>query len=419
MSCTGVLAVSPLCQASALVGDQAATAADGAFTGIASHFTVAATDATEWLWKELDTATTLDLTSPQLLREMAATAAIAGALCLGLFVIQVIASVLRREPGGLARAATGLVTSFIGSALALVATRALLGAVDALSAGVVSYTLDTNVAGIGALLDFTRLASVQNPAVALLFAAVILVAVVIVWAAMMVRKMMLLIAAVLAPIAFAGATADITRAWTRRWIEFVCAMVVSKLLLVIILSIGVSVLTGAGQDGGGVTQAGTQLAAGSLILLMGGFSPWIAIKMFSFAGDTLHAAHITAAQASTGARTVAAAPQKVAALHWQVGKLTAASATAGTSRVASRPTGELAATREPSGSHAPSGNPQPSERQQAINAPASPAIPPSAAGTGQPPEAEPPPAAGPPKAEPIQRPPGTPQSSPDIDRSNA
>ena len=95
MSCTGVLAVSPLCQASALMGDQAARAADGAFTGIASHFTVAATDATEWLWKELDTATTLDLTSPQLLREMAATAAIAGALCLGLFVIQVIASVLR------------------------------------------------------------------------------------------------------------------------------------------------------------------------------------------------------------------------------------------------------------------------------------------------------------------------------------
>lgn len=412
MSCTGVLAVSPLCQASALVGDQAARAADGAFTGIASHFTVAATDATEWLWKELDTATTLDLTSPQLLREMAATAAIAGALCLGLFVIQVIASVLRREPGGLTRAATGLVTSFIGSALALVATRALLGAVDALSAGVVSYTLDTNVAGIGALLDFTRLASVQNPAVALIFAAVILVAVVIVWAAMMVRKMMLLIAAVLAPIAFAGATADITRAWTRRWIEFVCAMVVSKLLLVIILSIGVSVLTGAGQDGGGVTQAGTQLAVGSLILLMGGFSPWIAIKMFSFAGDTLHAAHLTAAQASTGARTVAAAPQKVAALHWQVGKLAAASATSGASQVVSRPTGELAATREPFGSQAPSGNPQPPEHQQAINAPEPPAPPPSAAGIGQRPDTEPPPQSGPPKAEPTQRAHGTPPKQP-------
>jgi type IV secretion system protein TrbL len=348
MNCTGVLAVSPVCQLPALIGNGASRAADGAFSAITTHFTVAATDATTWLWQELDTATSLDLTSPGLLHEMAATAAIAGVLCFALFLIQIITSVLRREPGGLGRAVTGLVTSFIGSALALVATRALLGAVDALSAGVVAYTLDTNIAGIGAMLDFTKLASVQNPAVALLFAAVILVAVVIVWAAMMVRKMMLLIAAVLAPLAFAGATADITRAWTRRWIEFVCAMVVSKLLLVIILSIGVSVLTGAGQGGGGITQTGTQLAAGSLILLMGGFSPWIAIKMFSFAGDTLHAAHLTASQASSGARTVVAAPQKVAALHWQVGKLAGASSAAtATQRLPQQPTGANSTTTEP------------------------------------------------------------------------
>jgi len=298
---------------------------------------------------------------------MAATAAIAGVLCLGLFVIQVIASVLRREPGGLGRALTGLVTSFIGSALALAATRVLLGAVDALSAGVVSYTLHTNVTGIGAMLDFTQLAAVQNPAVALLFAAVILAAVFIVWAAMMVRKMMLLIAAVLAPLAFAGATADITRSWTRRWIEFVCAMVVSKLLLVIILSIGVSVLMGAGQDGDGVAQTGTQLAAGSLILLMGGFSPWIAIKMFSFAGDTLHAAHVTAAQASTGARTVVAAPQKVAALHWHVGKLTAAGGAASAATVMVwRPTAENSTTNEPTATHMTSGANQPAELQRSV-----------------------------------------------------
>jgi type IV secretion system protein TrbL len=64
---------------------------------------------------------------------------------------------------------------------------------------------------------------------------------------MMIRKLMLLIAAVLAPLAFAGATADITRSWARKWVEFVAAMIVSKLLLVIILSIGISVINGAGQ----------------------------------------------------------------------------------------------------------------------------------------------------------------------------
>jgi type IV secretion system protein TrbL len=142
-----------------------------------------------------------------------------------------------------------------------------------------------------------------------------------VWAAMMTRKMMILIAAVLAPLAFSGATADITRSWVRRWIEFVAAMIVSKLLLVIILSVGVSVLNGAGQAGSGPTQVFTQLSAGCLILLMGGLAPWVAIRMFHFAGDTLYAAHATAAQGSAGARSVVAAPRKVSSAQWQARSL--------------------------------------------------------------------------------------------------
>jgi type IV secretion system protein TrbL len=164
--------------------------------------------------------------------------------------------------------------------------------------------------------------SVQNPALVLIFAIVILCASVMVWAAMMTRKMMILIAAVLAPLAFSGATADITRSWVRRWIEFIAAMIVSKLLLVIILSVGVSVLDGAGQAGSGPTQVFTQLSAGSLILVMGGLAPWVAIRMFHFAGDTLYAAHATAAQGSAGARSVVAVPRKVSSAEWQARSLT-------------------------------------------------------------------------------------------------
>jgi len=242
---------------------------------------------------------------------MAVTSAIAGVLCLGLFLLQVTTATLRREPAAIGRALKGLLISAIGSAGALACTRVFLGAVDALSEGVVSYTMGTNMQGLGQKLAFTQLATVQNPAASLLFAVIILCAVVVVWAAMMVRKMTLLISAVLAPLAFAGATAEITRSWVRKWIEFVCAMVASKLLLVIIFAIGVSVLNGAGMAGGEPTQVVTQLAVGALILLMGGFAPWIAMRMFQFAGDALHAAHATAAQSSVGAKTVIAAPQKV------------------------------------------------------------------------------------------------------------
>jgi type IV secretion system protein TrbL len=142
--------------------------------------------------------------------------------------------------------------------------------------------------------------------------------VVVVWAAMMIRKMMIIIAAVLTPLAFSGATADITRGWVRKWIEFMAAMIASKLLLVIILMIGVSVIDGAGisaQPGPG--QQLTQLATGSLILLMGGFAPWAAIKMFHFTGDALYSAHTSVAAAPSGARTVLAAPQKLNVMHSQ------------------------------------------------------------------------------------------------------
>ena len=56
----------------------------------------------------------------------------------------------------------------------------------------------------------------------------------------------------------------------------------------------------------------TNVAVGSLTLLLAGFAPWIAIKMVHFAGDSFHAVHAQAATAASGARSVVAAPQKVA-----------------------------------------------------------------------------------------------------------
>ena len=254
--------------------------------------------------------------------------------------MQVITSVLRREPSGLGRAVKGLAVSLVASVFALAVTRTLLGVVDSLSEGVVSYTMGTNIAGLGAKLAMGGIETVANPAVVLLFSMVILAAVVVVWAAMMIRKMMIIIAAVLTPLAFSGATADITRGWVRRWIEFMAAMIASKLLLVIIFMIGVSVIEGAGisaQPGPGSQL--TQLATGSLILLMGGFAPWAAIKMFHFTGDALYSAHTSVAAAPSGARTVLAAPQKL--------KVMASHASGGLAKLSSTNAGS------PAGSHPP------------------------------------------------------------------
>ena len=270
MSCTGANAFNPICR----IDEIATSAANDAFSNLAGWFGRAASEATTWLWQEIGSATSVNLDSPQLGTDLLATSAIAVVLSLGLFLLQVITSVLRREPSGMGRAVKGLFIALVASVFALSVTKISLGVVDSLSEGVVSYTMGTNIEGLGAKLAIGSIQGVANPAIVLLFSLIILAAVVVVWAAMMVRKMMIIIAAVLTPLAFSGATADITRGWVRKWIEFMAAMIASKLLLVIIFMIGVSVIEGAGmtaQPGPG--QQLTQLATGSLILLMGGFAP--------------------------------------------------------------------------------------------------------------------------------------------------
>jgi len=312
--CTGPIALTPVCQIVKLP----AAAANDAFSNMAGWFGKAADQATSWLWAQIGSATAINLNSPQLHTDLLATGAIALTLTLGLFLAQVITSVLRREPAGLGRAAKGLLIALVMSVFAFSVTKILLGVVDQLSEGVVSYTMGTDIAGLGKRLALGSIAGVTNPGLVLIFSLVILAAVAVVWAAMMIRKMLVIIAAVLTPLAFSGATADITAGWVRRWIEFMAAMIASKLLLVIIFMIGVSVIQGAAmtaQPGPG--QQLTQMATGSLILLLAGFAPWAAIKMFHFTGDALHTAHATAMAAPSGGRTVLGAPQKVNVMHSQ------------------------------------------------------------------------------------------------------
>jgi hypothetical protein len=260
-------------------------------------------------------------------KDLIANGAIAAVLCTALFLIQVITATLRREPGGLMRAVRGVGIAFVASAFALATTKLVLAAVDDLCDGVVRFSTGAGIDGLGSRFALSvSLANMANPAAALLFALVVLAAVVVVWAALMMRKLLLIVAAVMTPLAFSGGAADVTRSWVRRWIEFTAALIASKLILVVILMVGLSVFEGAGMTGTGpgmqpaASQSGTQLATGAVLLLMAGFAPWIAIKMFHFAGDSLHAVHSQAAAARSGTQTVVAAPRKVSATMSTIGR---------------------------------------------------------------------------------------------------
>jgi type IV secretion system protein TrbL len=315
--CSGWNAVNPLCRAGEILGSAGKAVGNDIFGAIADYFAGVANSAVSWLWKQVSVATSIDLTATSIKTDLVATGSIAAIVTFALFLIQVIASTLRQDPGGLGRAVRGLGIAFIGAAFAIATTQLLLAAVDALCDAVVHFALRTDIHGMGSqLIVSSTLSSIGNPAGLLLISLVLIAAVVVVWVALMIRKMLIIVAAVFAPVAFSGAASDVSRSWVRRWIEFTLALVFSKLILVIIFMIGLSVLNDAGHTtasgSGKATQAITNLVVGALTLLLAGFAPWIAIKMVHFAGESFHAVHAQAATAPAGAQTMIAAPQKVA-----------------------------------------------------------------------------------------------------------
>jgi type IV secretion system protein TrbL len=308
----------------------AKSVAGDAFDSIAHYFGQAADSAVNWLWAQIGSATTVHLGGHGFDLDVGIVAAISATVAVGLFVIQLITATLRRDPGGLARAVKGLVVAFVAGGAAIAVVNVLIGVTDRLSAGVVQVATGGSIQQMGhdILAGGSVSAATGNPAAIMLLSLAALVAVVVVWAALMVRKVLIVVTAVFAPLAFAGSLADITVAWTRRWIETTVALIVSKLILVLIFVVGLGMLVdGVGQAGSGATQTVTQIVCGMLVLTLAGFAPWVALKVVHFVGDQAHHLHLLASTSTAGAGRVYSAAQK--AQPWVTGALAAPSNASG------------------------------------------------------------------------------------------
>jgi len=372
------------------VASAAKSVAGDAFDSIARSFGHAAASATGWLWAQINTATAVTLGGSGFATVLDMVAAIAGTVAVGLFVIQIVQSVARREPAGLGRAVKGLLVAFIAGGAAVAVVNLLLGATDALCNGVVQTAVGTDPAGLGRLVlgssaTAALVGMVAGPGGAagvLLLALAVLVAVVIVYVALVIRKVLIVVTAVFAPLAFAGSLADITVAWTRRWIEFTLALIFSKLILILIFVIGYFMLIkGAGQAGSGVTEQITQVVSGVIVLALAGFAPWLALKVVHFTGDHASQLHAMSATTAGGAMAVGRMGQKaVPAMGAVTSKLSAGSGndTTNTERAGSPAPGG------PSGTGGPSGGPGAPGGPSASGGPFSGGNPSPAPGAGRP-----------------------------------
>ena len=280
--------INPLCGFSRLVGAAGSHVAGSVFNEVAKQFGSAAAKVTTWMWTVIAQTTTVDLSGGWFGSTLGITATLAGVVIAAIFVLELIKAVLRREPGALGRAAIGVGAGVLGATASIGMVQALLVATDALSDGIVRTAGFGSLDKLGSEIAPTAsIAGVAQPALILLLGLGYLLASFFVWAVFIARKAMIIVAAVFAPIAFAGAASRATSGWVRRWVEFTLAMVFSKLVVVVIFTLALSLV---GSPGSGLAAVGA-LFSGLALMVIACFAPWMLFKLVHFIGGDVVAAH--------------------------------------------------------------------------------------------------------------------------------
>ena len=308
--------------ASNAAGSAAAGASDYVLGGLGAAFVNAAAQIGTGALTALDALTPIDLSVAWLRDNVAVIATITLPVLVGLFVLQVITSVLRREPGGLVRAVIGVGKGVLGAALALGVAQVALTAVDELCGYVAASGGTTVASSAGRFFNFAAPVLATSPGLAILFGLAMMVGFVLLWGVLLFRKAALILIAVLAPIAFAGSVWDQTRVWTRRWLEIVAALVFSKLVIVVVFVVGASAFSGVGPGAApaaNATPSGiaglSDLLVGLLLLSIAVFAPWLTWRFVHWTGMEAAAvmnSAVAAGPITRGARSAGAQTQGLA-----------------------------------------------------------------------------------------------------------
>jgi type IV secretion system protein TrbL len=277
-----------------VAGDAAGSLVSAPFDWLAEGMGNAAAWTFESVWTIFDSTTMVDVTSSQYTRVYNILFGVALFIMLGFFMLQVIGGMIRREPVALSRAALGLAKSILGSFVALALLATALEVTDQLCIGIVRAA-GTNMEQIGdriallaAGLGGINLAAPGAGAIITIFIAGLATgAAFIVWISLLIRKALLLIAIAFAPVALAGSSWDYTRGWLSKWAQFVIALIVSKVVLVVIFLLATAQVS-APIDAD--LQSVSEPVAGVVLMLIAGFAPYLTYKAISFMGfDIYHA----------------------------------------------------------------------------------------------------------------------------------
>jgi hypothetical protein len=223
---------------------------------------------------------------------------IAGLLLAGFVFLGIVQGLLAGDPFGMIRRVAGhLPAAVAGMVVITVLVAYLLDLTDALSNAVMSTTDEQALhflSGFGATVN----GATQGFA-AILLGLVAVIAGLLLWIELIVRASLVYLLVAISPIGFAATLWPAARGLLRRTFELLVATVLSKFVICLTLAIGVAALSGAGTAGTGAGLAsdaggsiGT-LLAGTVILGLAAFSPFIVLKLIPIAEGALVAQGIS------------------------------------------------------------------------------------------------------------------------------
>lgn len=264
--------------------------------GVGEAFVAGAQSASTAMLAGLGATTEVDLSAEWFRSNVAVLAAVTLPVVVGLFVLQVIGSVLRREPGGLLRALLGVGRALLGAALALALTQSALIVSDEVSNAVAAAAGTSVTDAARRFTDVSYLLhGTAGLALQLVLGLAMMLASFVLWAVLLFRKAAILLIVVFAPIAFAGAVWDSTRVWVRRWVEAVAALVFCKVVIVVTFVVGAAAF-GSSADGDAPGAGLSDVLVGLLLLGIAAFSPWLAWRFVHWSGsEVAEAMHATVA----------------------------------------------------------------------------------------------------------------------------
>ncbi|UOQ89180.1 conjugal transfer protein TrbL [Agromyces endophyticus] len=276
------------------VGEGTASLVTAPFDWLASAMGSAAAWMFEAVWTAFDTTTLVDVTEPSYLDVFNVLFGVAVFVTLLFFFLQLITGLIHRDPTAIPRAGVGLAKSILGSFVIVSLTALLLEITDQLSIGIVQATGNTmegmgdRIALLAGGLVTVNIAGPGIGAIVTIFlSALAISAAAIVWFSLLIRKALLLVALVFGPIALAGATWEVTKGWLGKWIAFVAALILSKLVLVVIFLVAIAqVAAPIDADLASISDP----IAGIVLMFVAAFAPYITYKFLNFIGvDMYHA----------------------------------------------------------------------------------------------------------------------------------